>query len=83
MAVIGLKDEILGEKLCALLILKSDHKNSFDLDEFKRWCRLRFPKYSLPKVVKIVQKLYKNQLGKVNKYDLVRIHDQKDIYSKK
>ncbi len=73
-AVLGIKDEVLGTKICALVVLKPDCKNQFDLNEFKRWCRLRFPKYGVPKKFEVVQKLHRNQLGKVNKNDLIKMY---------
>jgi len=74
-AVMGLKDDNLGEKIIALIMLKIDCVNKFDLNEFKRWCRLRLPSYSNPQRIEIVQKLHKNQMGKVNKNELIKIYD--------
>jgi malonyl-CoA/methylmalonyl-CoA synthetase len=73
-AVMSLKDECKNEKIIALIVLKSDFKDLFDLNEFYRWCKLRLPSYSVPSKIEIVLKLHKNQMGKVNKKELIKIY---------
>ncbi|CAF0935488.1 unnamed protein product [Brachionus calyciflorus] len=75
-AVMGLKDPVWGQKIFALIVLKDVLKNKFNLDEFKAWCKRRLPKQSVPKLVKIIQKMPRNQLGKVNKKELIKIYEQ-------
>ena len=73
-AVLGMKDEFKGVKIMALIVIKLDYKDQFDLNEFKRWCKLRLPSYSVPSKIEIVLKLHRNQMGKVNKNELIKIY---------
>ena len=75
MAVLGLSDAKWGQKIFALLVLKPKSVDSFQNDEFINWCKTRLPKYSVPKLIKIIDKLPRNQLGKVNKKELVKKYE--------
>jgi malonyl-CoA/methylmalonyl-CoA synthetase len=74
-AVMGVKDDNLSVKIIAFIVIKIDCVNIFDINEFKRWCRLRLPNYSNPQRIEIVKRLHKNQMGKVNKNELIKIYD--------
>lgn len=76
-AVMGLSDPVWGQKVFSLLVLKQNvQKENFNLNEFKKWCKTRLPKQSVPKVVKIIDKMPRNQLGKVNKKELIKIYEK-------
>ncbi|RXG67395.1 Acyl-CoA synthetase family member 3, mitochondrial [Armadillidium vulgare] len=69
-AVIGLPDVTWGEKVVALIVLKTES----DLDEkmLKLWLKERIPHYQVPSVVKFLSEgLPRNAMGKVNKKELV------------
>lgn len=73
-AIMGLSDELWGQKIFALVVLK-ENTASFDQEEFIGWCKQRLPKYQVPKLVKIIDKMPRNLLGKVNKKELVKIYE--------
>ncbi len=75
-AIMGLSDPVWGQRIFALIVLKQNSTNKFDFDEFKKWCKSRLPKYSVPKVVKIIDKMPRNQLGKVNKKELIKVYEK-------
>lgn len=76
-AVFGVKDVEWGQRVFALIVLKqTEHKQViFDENEFKKWCKSRLPKYSVPRLVRLVDKIPKNQLGKVNKKELIQFYE--------
>ena len=69
-AVMGLEDPVWGQRVFALLQLKN--QASFAQAEFVAWCKQRLPKYSVPTLIQTIQKLPRNQLGKVNKKELIK-----------
>jgi malonyl-CoA/methylmalonyl-CoA synthetase len=68
-AVMGLPDETWGQRVFALLVVKKDH--IFDQDALVAWCQIQLPKFQVPSVIKVIGTMPKNQLGKVNKRELV------------
>lgn len=76
-AVIGIPDEILGQKIVALIV-KNESKINGDAEKtetdkllaLKKWCESKFASYSMPTLT-TVSKIPRNQMGKVNKVDLV------------
>lgn len=77
-AVFGLKDTEWGQRVFALIVLKPETRSEFDESEFKKWCKSRLPKYSVPRLVRIVDKIPKNQLGKVNKKELIQFYESNE-----
>ena len=74
-AIMGLSDPLWGQKIFALIVLKEDQKGNFNERSFIDWCKTRLPKYSVPKIVKIIEKMPRNQLGKVNKKELIKKYE--------
>ena len=72
-AIMGLTDELWGQKIFALIVLKDNVK--FNQEEFLEWCKKRLPKYQVPKLVKIIDKMPRNLLGKVNKKELIKVYE--------
>lgn len=70
-AVLGVPDDVLGQKIIALVAFKSEEQTDELLPSLKKWCESKFASYSMPSV-KIVSKIPRNQMGKVNKADLVK-----------
>ncbi|CAH1994149.1 unnamed protein product [Acanthoscelides obtectus] len=68
-AVVGVKDDTWGEKIAALVVLEENSKMT--LEDLRRWAGEYMPKYSLPSILKIVNEIPKNIMGKVNKKQLV------------
>lgn len=74
-AVMGLEDHIWGQRVFSLLQLKLEFVKIFDKKEFVTWCNQYLPKYSVPTVIEIIDKIPRNQLGKVNKKTLIRNYE--------
>ncbi|OQR69983.1 acyl-CoA synthetase family member 3 [Tropilaelaps mercedesae] len=70
-AVVGAPDEEWGERVAAIVVLKSNVKE-LGLDSLRAWCKKRMAVYSSPTILKIVPNLDRNYLGKVNKKELVK-----------
>jgi malonyl-CoA/methylmalonyl-CoA synthetase len=68
-AVLGIPDEITGQKIG--VIFKA--KRNIGLDEIKEWSRTRMAHYKIPKISLQVSEIPRNQMGKVNKKELVKL----------
>ncbi|XP_056267896.1 malonate--CoA ligase ACSF3, mitochondrial [Pseudoliparis swirei] len=69
-AVIGAPDATWGQKVTAVVQLKSGQ--SMSLPELKTWAREHMAPYNIPTGLLLVEELPRNQMGKVNKKDLLR-----------
>ncbi len=67
-AVIGVKDDILGEAIKAVVVLKEGQQA--DAKEIQEHCRTKLAPHKVPKHVEFVAALPKYQSGKVNKLAL-------------
>jgi len=62
----------------AMIVLKPDWKlkflneNPFNMDDFKRWLRMRLPKHYMPNVIEKSDSLPRNTMGKINKKEIIR-----------
>ena len=70
----GLSDSKWGQIIFALIQVKN---KIFNETEFKDWCRQNLPKYCVTSRVCIIDKIPRNQLGKVNKKELIQIYEKK------
>ena len=76
-AMMGLSDPVWGQRVFALLVLKSNVKEAdFKQEDFVKWCKTRLPKYSVPTLMKLIDKMPRNQLGKVNKKELIKTYEK-------
>ncbi|ESO83031.1 hypothetical protein LOTGIDRAFT_179813 [Lottia gigantea] len=73
-AVVGVPDEIWGQKVATVLVVADQGKMS--VDEIKDFCKDKMSPYQIPKVVLCVEVMPRNAMGKVNKKELV-----KDLFS--
>ena len=55
------------------MIVLSEKETSLELNELRDWAKNRMPRYSLPTVLKIMEELPRNAMGKVNKKELIKI----------
>lgn len=69
-AVIGAPDATWGQKVTAVVQLKKDQ--SLTLPELKTWAREHMAPYIIPTGLLLVEEMPRNQMGKVNKKDLLR-----------
>ncbi|KAJ8973598.1 hypothetical protein NQ317_010035 [Molorchus minor] len=65
-AVVGISDDVWA---AVVVVAKG---SNITLDSLRKWAENKIPKYSLPTVLKVVEKIHKNAMGKVNKKDLVK-----------
>lgn len=73
-AVMGMPDPVWGQRVFSLIVLKQAG-DVLDEEAFKKWCGERLPKYSVPTVIKTIDKMPRNMMGKVNKKELIgKIH---------
>lgn len=74
-AVLGIPDEVYGQKIVALIkyrnAIESPEQKEEVLKSLNKWCQDKFASYSLPSVIEIVNSVPRNLMGKVNKADLV------------
>ncbi|XP_029354166.1 acyl-CoA synthetase family member 3, mitochondrial [Echeneis naucrates] len=70
-AVIGAPDAIWGQKVVAVVQLKKGQ--SMTLPELKTWAREHMPPYTIPTGLVLVDEMPRNQMGKVNKKDLLQL----------
>ena len=64
-AVVGLPNEVLGEAICAVVVLRAGE--SSDAKEIQLHCQKRVAAFKIPKRVEFVAELPKYQSGKINK----------------
>ncbi|WP_203363780.1 long-chain-fatty-acid--CoA ligase [Bacillus sp. REN10] len=67
-ATIGLPDEVWGERVTAIVVLKP--KATLDEEGFRHFCRQKLAGYKVPRQVIIVDELPRNTSGKILKYQL-------------
>ncbi|WP_309245529.1 AMP-binding enzyme [Virgibacillus proomii] len=67
-AVVGLPDELWGEKVVA--IVNSKDGGALDAEEIKAFCRNHLAKYKVPKEIIQGKKIPRNASGKILKYQI-------------
>jgi len=65
-AVVGIPDEEWGEKVAAGIV--SSELNS--ISEIKEWLKSQLPSYKIPKLIRILEELPRNAMGKVVKNEV-------------
>lgn len=75
-AVVGLPDNTWGQRIAALIVLDKQGSTSESLKlskkELKSWADTVLPSYSVPTVIKIVDEVPRNAMGKVDKKSLIK-----------
>ncbi|XP_053275683.1 malonate--CoA ligase ACSF3, mitochondrial [Pleuronectes platessa] len=69
-AVVGAPDAVWGQKVTAVVQLKKGQ--SMTLPELKTWAREHMAAYTIPTGLVLVEELPRNQMGKVNKKELLQ-----------
>ncbi|XP_071092243.1 malonate--CoA ligase ACSF3, mitochondrial-like [Haliotis cracherodii] len=70
-AVIGLPDITWGQKVAAILVCKEGRELTVGI--LKEWARNYMPSYQIPTVVRCLDKMPRNAMGKVNKKEIVEV----------
>ncbi len=78
-AVLGVKDEKLGQKIVALVRVKE--KSDIKLQDLFKWCRMNLEDRKIPKEIYIADVIPKNEMGKINKHTLNTLY--KTLYYQK
>ena len=71
-AVCGVEDITYGQKVAAVIVLNQTN-SSIELTELRSWCKDKMPHYTMPTVLKIMDELPRNAMGKVNKKELIKV----------
>jgi acyl-CoA synthetase (AMP-forming)/AMP-acid ligase II len=67
-AVVGMRDPLMGEEVCAFVVLKPGA--IADADAIVDFCRSRLAKYKCPREVRFLTALPKNPVGKILRKEL-------------
>ena len=73
-AVVGIADEMWGEKICAAIELNDGA--GLTLGDLQEWARLRLAPYKIPKELQTVDALPRNAMGKVVKPKVAALFGQ-------
>ncbi|CAH0390065.1 unnamed protein product [Bemisia tabaci] len=69
-SVVGLPDTTWGQKIAALIVVKSGQE--ITLPNLRTWAKERIPPYAVPTVMKVMEKIPRNAMGKTNKKQIVQ-----------
>ncbi|XP_058792671.1 malonate--CoA ligase ACSF3, mitochondrial [Phymastichus coffea] len=69
--VVGVDDITWGQKVAAVIVLTEG--SEIILSQLRQFAKKSLPSYAVPTVLKVVNKIPKNSMGKVNKPDIIRI----------
>lgn len=70
--VVGIPDEVRGEKVKAFLVLKEKTENKEDvINTIKEYLKTKIAKYALPRDYEIIDELPKTKIGKVDYHKLI------------
>lgn len=73
--VVGVPDPTWGQKIAALIVCKKHSSNETDaltLSELRAWCEERIASYQIPSIIKLMDAIPRNAMGKMNKREIVR-----------
>ncbi|KAK9458715.1 uncharacterized protein V1516DRAFT_681785 [Lipomyces oligophaga] len=70
-AVVGLPSEVWGQSVACVMVM-SDGFEPMEFADLKAQLKLRLTGYKIPKELKVIDKIPRNQMGKVNKKTLVK-----------
>lgn len=69
----GFSDPTWGQKIAALIVCKDgNNKDGLTLPKLREWCEERIASYQIPSVIKIIDEIPRNAMGKTNKKEIVR-----------
>lgn len=68
--VIGIPDDVWGQKIAALIVCKE--KDTTEIIDFREWCEQNIANYQIPIVMKFINEMPRNAMGKVNKTEILK-----------
>ncbi|XP_020711595.1 malonate--CoA ligase ACSF3, mitochondrial isoform X1 [Athalia rosae] len=69
-SVVGVPDETWGQRIAAVVVLREG--TELVLPELREFAKKSLPDYAVPSILKVVDAIPKNAMGKVNKVDLLK-----------
>ncbi len=69
-AVAGLPDREVGERIKAWVVLRPERRGSISPEQLKAWCQENMTHYKVPSYVEFIDELPKNLIGKVQRRQL-------------
>merc|ERR1712130_177581 len=75
--VLGVPDEVYGEKIGAIVVTNDGVEGDSMADEFKQWGKDKIAKYKIPELWLKVDEIPKNAMGKVAKKSLISLFEKK------
>ncbi|XP_033211791.1 malonate--CoA ligase ACSF3, mitochondrial isoform X2 [Belonocnema kinseyi] len=69
-AVVGVPDTTWGQKVAAIIVLRPG--TEVILSQLRTFGKKSLPEYAVPTILKVVDKIPKNSMGKVNKPDILK-----------
>ena len=70
-AVVGVQDEVLGEAICACIVLQEGAIVTGE--EIRDWCRVTLADYKVPDLVRFMDAFPRTGTGKVRRVELARM----------
>ena len=69
-AVVGLPDITWGQRIAVVVILKNGSRE-MSLEQLQKWAADHLPSYQIPTVIKKLDIMPRNAMGKVNKKEIL------------
>ena len=69
-AVIGKKDDKWGEIVVSAIVIR---EKELSIEEVQKWCSKSLSGYKIPRIIKIIEELPKNSMGKITKTKLKKL----------
>jgi malonyl-CoA/methylmalonyl-CoA synthetase len=76
-AVVGVEDKEWGQRVAAAVVLRD--RRRLDLETLRSWGKERLATYKVPSLLKAVDQLPRNAMGKVTKPEVVKLFGSSDI----
>ena len=78
-AVVGVPDQVYGEKIAALVVLEEGvDASSFTVDRLNEMAKHKMARYKLPHLLLVVGEIPKKAMGKMAKKSLVRVFEKSE-----
>ncbi|CAG8700110.1 9806_t:CDS:10 [Gigaspora margarita] len=71
-SIVGIEDQEWGQKVGAIVVLKNQ-ESKLDLKQLREFGKDKLAHYKLPTLLKVINELPKNSMGKANKKELVKL----------